>query len=65
VSAERLEQAESRIMDMLLQDDGQAFKEARKYLERYRPDLIRKIDLAERDEQNIAVIDAAIARSKK
>lgn len=43
---ERLKQAEDRIFDVLLADDGQAYKEARKYLEQYRPDLIERIDNA-------------------
>ena len=40
----RLSEAENRIYDMLLQDDGQAFKEARKYLERNRTDLMEKLN---------------------
>lgn len=39
-----LKEAQDRIFDLLLGDDGQAYKEARKYLERHRPDLIKRLD---------------------
>ena len=35
--------AQDRIFDMLLSDDGQAWKEARKYLEKSRPDLYEEL----------------------
>lgn len=35
--------AQNRIFDMLLGDDGQAWKEARKYIEKARPDLYREL----------------------
>ena len=41
--AEQLKDADDRIFDMLLGDDGQAFTEAQKYLQRYRPDLANRI----------------------
>lgn len=41
-----LKQAEDRIFDPMINDDGQAYKEARKYLEQHRPDLIQRIDNA-------------------
>jgi hypothetical protein len=39
--------AQDRIFDLLLPEDGYAAKEARKYLERYRPDLIARLTEAE------------------
>jgi hypothetical protein len=39
-----VEPAQDRIFDLLLGDDGQAYKEARRYLEAYRPDLARKLE---------------------
>ena len=40
-----INEAESRLFDILLGDDGQAYKEAEKYLERERPDLYEKLKL--------------------
>ena len=36
--------AHDRIFDLLLGDDGQAYKEARRYLEAFRPDLARRLE---------------------
>ena len=35
--------AQDRIFDLLLDDDGQAHKEARRYLEAHRPDLYKRL----------------------
>ena len=43
VERARLEEAESRLFDMCLGDDGQAWKEAERYLERHRPDLFERL----------------------
>jgi hypothetical protein len=36
-------EAQDRLFDILLGDDGQAWKEAERYLERVRPDLYQKL----------------------
>lgn len=38
-----LQDAQNRLFDMLLGDDGQAWKEAERYLERTRPDLHERL----------------------
>lgn len=38
-----LQQAQDRLFDVLLGDDGQAYKEAERYLERANPDLYRRL----------------------
>ena len=42
--AQALQEAHERIFDMLLADDGQAYKEARRYLERAAPELAARLD---------------------
>jgi len=37
------DEPQRRLFDILLGDDGQAYKEARKYLERARPDLYNQL----------------------
>ena len=36
-------EAQDRLFDILLGDDGQAWKEAERYLERTRPDLYQRL----------------------
>ena len=36
-------EAQDRLFDILLGDDGQAYKEAEKYLQRARPDLYQRL----------------------
>ena len=36
-------EAQERLFDILLGDDGQAYKEAERYLERTRPDLHQRL----------------------
>lgn len=38
-----LSEAQDRILDLLLGDDPQAIKEARRYLQRTRPDLFARL----------------------
>ena len=45
---ERLREAEDRLFDVLLVDDGQAHKEGRRYLQQNRPDLFQALE-AEND----------------
>jgi hypothetical protein len=42
--AARLDNAEARLYDMALQDDGQAFSEAERYLQANRPDLYERLN---------------------
>jgi len=41
---ERLDNCESRLWAVLHRDDGQDYKEGRRYLERHRPDLAARLD---------------------
>lgn len=49
----RLKRAEGHIFDMLLGDDGQAYKEAEKYLEKHRPDLVERLNLEKETNNDI------------
>jgi len=40
---EAVKEAQGRVYDLLLADDGQAWKEAERYLERARPDLAMRL----------------------
>ena len=44
---ERLDNCESRLWAVLHRDDGQDYKEGRRYLERHRPDLAARLDAHE------------------
>jgi hypothetical protein len=44
---ERLDNCESRLWAVLHRDDGQDYKEGRRYLERHRPDLAALLDAHE------------------
>lgn len=41
---EAAKEAQGRVYDLLLADDGQAWKEARRYLQRARPDLWMRLE---------------------
>jgi hypothetical protein len=43
----RLDNCESRLWAVLHRDDGQDYKEGRRYLERHRPDLAARLDAHE------------------
>lgn len=49
---EQLDRAHGRIYDMALCDDGQAFIESERYLERYAPDLYQRLREKEREKAN-------------